>query len=171
MYPSELLTYAEMNSPIGPISILATPKGVRYIFFKFFKHLRPDSLSIISSYRPLALLDPGESMAATQLKEYLEGRRTSFQLNLDTIGTPFQKRVWNALMAIPYGETRSYKDIARYIGCPKGCRAVGQANGANPVPILVPCHRVISAGGGLGGYSGGLEIKKALLRLEGVHIT
>ena len=89
-----------------------------------------------------------------------------FQLPLDLRGTPFQRKVWNALLDIPYGETRSYAQLARSIGVPNAFRAVGAANGANPISIVIPCHRVISSGGGLGGYGGGLPLKRRLLALE-----
>ncbi len=104
--------------------------------------------------------------AAKQLKEYLSGKRKTFDLSLDPEGTPFQKAVWKTLTGIPYGETRTYKDIAERIGNPKACRAVGMANNKNPIAILIPCHRVIGAGGKLVGYAGGLDIKKKLLDLE-----
>lgn len=110
--------------------------------------------------------DPVLSNAAGQLKEYFSARRREFQLPLDLRGTPFQQKVWNALLEIPYGETRSYAALARSIGEPKAFRAVGAANGANPVAIVVPCHRVVSSGGGLGGYGGGVSLKKRLLALE-----
>jgi methylated-DNA-[protein]-cysteine S-methyltransferase len=101
-----------------------------------------------------------------QLTEYFLGERREFSVPLDLHGTPFQLRVWNALLAIPYGETRSYADLARAVGSPKGVRAVGRANGVNPVAIIVPCHRVIASDGTLCGYGGGLEIKRKLLELE-----
>jgi len=104
-----------------------------------------------------------------QLEDYLAGHRRRFEVPLDlSAGTPFQQTVWNALQAIPYGETRSYRDLAVAIGRSKAARAVGQAVGANPVPIIVPCHRVISADGSLGGFGGGISLKKKLLSLEGV---
>ena len=107
--------------------------------------------------------------AAEQLAEYFGGLRTEFELPLEfEIGTPFERTVWQALSTIPYGETRSYADIARQIGRPAACRAVGRANGRNPLSIFVPCHRVIGASGQLTGYGGGLDKKEALLRLEGV---
>ena len=102
-----------------------------------------------------------------QLEEYFAGMRRSFSLPLDPAGTEFQLRVWRALCGIPYGTTVSYKELARRVDSPKGFQAVGQANGRNPLPILIPCHRVIAAGGGLGGYSGGVERKRLLLELEG----
>ena len=101
-----------------------------------------------------------------QLDEYFAGTRTAFAFPYRLHGTPFQKKVWQALRQIPYGETRSYKDIAEAIGHPKAFRAVGMANNANPIFIAIPCHRVIGANGSLVGYGGGLEMKKALLELE-----
>lgn len=104
--------------------------------------------------------------AAAQLREYFAGKRTEFDLPLAPKGTPFQQKDWQALCTIPYGETRSYKDIAIQIGCPKGCRAVGLANNRNPISIVIPCHRVIGSDGSLVGYGGGLDKKVALLELE-----
>ena len=104
--------------------------------------------------------------AYQQLSEYLKGERKEFDLPLNPKGTDFQKRVWRALCDIPYGETRSYKQIAEAIGNPKAVRAVGMANNRNPITIVVPCHRVIGADGKLVGYGGGLEMKEFLLRLE-----
>ena len=104
--------------------------------------------------------------AKRQLAEYLRGQRTQFDLRLNLEGTPFQLAVWKALAEIPFGETRSYGDIAREVGRPRAVRAVGLANGRNPVPIVVPCHRVIGSTGTLVGYGGGLRVKQALLDLE-----
>ena len=104
--------------------------------------------------------------AARQLRAYFAGELREFHLALDLRGTAFQKRVWRELTAIPYGETRSYSEIAAAIGAPRAVRAVGAANGANPAPIVVPCHRVIGAGGKLTGYGGGLPLKRRLLDLE-----
>jgi methylated-DNA-[protein]-cysteine S-methyltransferase len=105
--------------------------------------------------------------AATQLQEYFAGERTGFDLRMELDGTPFQREVWAELARIPYGETISYGELARRVGRPKGPRAVGQANGRNPIAIIVPCHRVL-ASSGIGGYGGGLPCKRALLALEGV---
>lgn len=102
-----------------------------------------------------------------QLNEYFAGERTCFELELDFTGTEFQKEVWAALLEIPFGETRSYGDIARRIGRPKAVRAVGAANGRNPISIVAPCHRVIGASGKLTGFAGGLDNKALLLKLEG----
>lgn len=104
--------------------------------------------------------------AGSQLAAYFAGKLKDFELPLDLQGTSFQKRVWDLLLEIPYGETRSYAQIATAAGNPEATRAVGSANGRNPVAIIVPCHRVVQTGGGLGGYGGGLELKRALLALE-----
>ena len=101
-----------------------------------------------------------------QLEEYFSGKRRKFTLPLDPQGTAFDKKVWKATQKIPYGQVRTYKDIAKMIGKPKASRAVGNALGRNPIPILIPCHRVIASNGTLGGYSSGLKIKKILLTLE-----
>lgn len=104
--------------------------------------------------------------AIKQLNEYLDGKRSSFDLQLEPKGTEFQKKVWNALKEIPYGETRNYGEIAKIIGNEKASRAVGMANNKNPIAIIVPCHRVIGANGKLVGYAGGLDLKGKLLELE-----
>lgn len=104
--------------------------------------------------------------AGIQLQEYFAGKRRSFDLPLAPEGTPFQQKVWKALLEIPYGETRSYGDIARNIGQEKASRAVGMANNKNPIAIIIPCHRVVGSNGKLVGYAGGLDIKKQLLNLE-----
>jgi methylated-DNA-[protein]-cysteine S-methyltransferase len=104
---------------------------------------------------------------ATQLEEYFAGERTEFDVPMELDGTDFQRAVWAELARIPYGETISYGELARRVGRPKGPRAVGQANGRNPIPIIVPCHRVL-ASNGIGGYGGGLPMKRALLAVEGV---
>ena len=106
--------------------------------------------------------------AATQLEEYFAGERRDFDVTMELDGTPFQKEVWAELCNIPYGQTISYGELARRVGRPSAPRAVGQANGRNPIPIIVPCHRVV-AGNGIGGYGGGLTVKRALLAVEGVH--
>lgn len=111
--------------------------------------------------------DPLLKKAVKQLDEYFAGKRKKFDLPLSMKGTEFQQKVWEALRAIPYGETRSYGDIAKAIGKPKAARAVGMANNRNPVSIIVPCHRVIGANGSLVGYGGGLKAKEFLLKLEG----
>ena len=104
--------------------------------------------------------------AYTQLEEYLSGKRTEFDIEIEMIGTEFQKKVWKELLNIPYGETRSYKDIANVIGNEKACRAVGNANNKNPIAIIVPCHRVVGSNGSMTGYAGGIDIKEKLLKIE-----
>ena len=113
-------------------------------------------------------LTPLMQMAEKQLQEFYEGKRDQFALPLNPSGTPFQKKVWEALLTIPKGETRTYQDVARLSGNEKASRAVGMANNRNPIPIFIPCHRVIGKNGALVGYGGGLHIKEKLLELEGV---
>jgi methylated-DNA-[protein]-cysteine S-methyltransferase len=115
--------------------------------------------------------DPTLDMACRQLGEYFAGNRHQFSLPLAASGTAFQHRVWSALQAIPWGESRSYRDIAEQIGKPTAMRAVGAANGRNPIPIVVPCHRVIGSNGSLTGFAGGLPAKQTLLKLEGIELT
>ncbi|MDR2514229.1 MAG: methylated-DNA--[protein]-cysteine S-methyltransferase [Christensenellaceae bacterium] len=110
---------------------------------------------------------PLQALAARQIAEYLAGKRKRFELPLAPQGTAFQQAVWQALLAIPYGETLSYGQLAARLGSPKAARAVGSANGRNPIALVIPCHRVIETSGGLGGYAYGLPIKRALLSLEG----
>jgi methylated-DNA-[protein]-cysteine S-methyltransferase len=106
------------------------------------------------------------SAAAIQLEQYFAGERTEFDLDVELDGTPFERRVWDAVRAIPYGQTATYAEIARRIGRPDACRAVGRANGRNPLALIVPCHRVIGSDGSLTGYAGGIAMKRALLDLE-----
>ncbi len=119
------------------------------------------------------LIEDGEALDIykKQVLEYLQGQRTTFTFQLDFRGTAFQISVWQALTRIPYGETRSYSDIAQVVQRPKAVRAVGAANGANPIPIVVPCHRVIGKNGNLTGYGGGLDVKEELLRLESNKVS
>ena len=114
--------------------------------------------------------DRALDMAARQLEEYFSGSRREFDIPMDMGGTDFQKKCWQALMEIPYGETRSYSDIAMQVGSPKGVRAVGMANHVNPIPIIVPCHRVVGKNGSLTGYAGGLDMKTWLIEHEKRHI-
>jgi len=106
-----------------------------------------------------------------ELDRYFKGKPVNFSVPLDPVrGTSFERKVWDQLTAIPYGQTRSYSQIAAAVGKPRAARAVGNANGKNSIPIIIPCHRVVKADGALGGYSSGIQIKKALLELEGVHV-
>ena len=154
-----------MDSRIGPVYLAASEKGLQKV------SLKKQGGSVTTSPMAKSLAGAGPETrilvkAASQLKEFLDGKRKKFDLPLDAKGTVFQKRVWNTLQKIPYGQTCSYQDIARRIKNPKAVRAVGSANGANPLCIVVPCHRVIGADGSIGGYSGGLKLKRELLGLE-----
>jgi methylated-DNA-[protein]-cysteine S-methyltransferase len=141
--------------PLFPLWIEASERGIAWVRFAL-----PPSASAPARPAPLV------TEAMRQIEEYFAGRRRDFDLPLDLRGTPFQIEVWEMVRQIPYGETRGYGELARALGRPGAARAVGAANGANPVPILVPCHRVIGAGGALTGYGGGLDRKKFLLELE-----
>lgn len=150
-----------LKSPIGPLYLVASDKGLQGIFWK--KQSAPMAKSLTSTDPATKIL----SKTVKQLEEYFQGKRQSFDLPFDIVsGTPFQKSVWQQLSKIPYGKTVSYKDIAAKIKNPRAVRAVGSANGRNPLSIIVPCHRVIAANGKLGGYAGGLDIKTKLLKLE-----
>lgn len=151
--------YSRMETPIGKLLLAATERGLRYIHFG---HEIPESRKTEVWVESPQMLRPYEE----QLRAYFLGELQEFTCNLDLEGTQFQKKCWNALLRIPYGRTRSYADIAREVGSPRAFRAVGQANHNNPIPIIVPCHRVITSSGTLGGYGGGLKVKDTLLRLE-----
>jgi methylated-DNA-[protein]-cysteine S-methyltransferase len=143
----------KISSPLGVLYLTASAKGLRGIYFK------KQSVSFGTS----SVL----ARAARELREYFGGKRKRFTVPLDVReGTAFQKKVWRTLSKIPYGETLSYKDVAARIRHARAVRAVGTANGKNPICIIVPCHRVIAANGGIGGYSAGLRVKKRLLALE-----
>ena len=150
----------EIDSPVGPLLLAADAGGLTRVHFQ----AGPAPLQPPAGWRHDAA--PLED-AITQLAEYFSGKRRTFGLPLAPAGTPFQLSVWQALRAIPYGDTVSYGQLARQLGLPQGARAVGLANGSNPLPIIVPCHRVIGADGSLTGFGGGLPIKRALLSLEG----
>jgi len=150
--------YRTVDSPVGKLTLAGPPGRLR--------HLRMVDQTYEPSRADWESDDTAFPDAVDQLEEYFRGERTEFDLKLDLIGTAFQRRVWAALLTIPYGETRSYGQIAAQLGAPGACRAVGLANGHNPVGIIVPCHRVIGANGSLTGYGGGLDRKRALLDLE-----
>ena len=124
---------------------------------------------LTATKEPVRGTSPLAKETRRQLNEYFQGERREFQLPYRFAGTPFQEKVWNALTEIPYGETRSYGEIAKRIGEPKAARAVGQAVNRNPIWIVIPCHRIVGAGGKLTGYAGGLELKQQLLDLEQLH--
>ncbi|MFC4075861.1 methylated-DNA--[protein]-cysteine S-methyltransferase [Salinithrix halophila] len=167
---SRVIAWSEMESPIGPILLALTNKGLcRLDFIKgeqayiTMKLWAKEWIGPVRSERNDTALAP----YVRQLQEYFEGKRRRFDISVDLYGTSFQKLVWQQLQAIPYGELRSYKDVATAMGAPKAVRAVGGANNKNPVSIIVPCHRVIGSNGSLVGYGGGLAIKEYLLDLEG----
>lgn len=143
------------ESPVGPITVTSNERAITGIYFGIATgELRPDRIT---------------KDAVRQLEEYFSGQRKKFELFLEPLGTPFQKKVWKALTEIPYGGTVSYRQIAEKIDCPKGYRAVGMANNKNPIAIVVPCHRVVGADGALTGYAGGLSTKAFLLQVEAAN--
>jgi O-6-methylguanine DNA methyltransferase len=146
------------DSPIGPLTLVASDKGL--VALEFGKRKHPECVEDARKLAPYR----------RELQEYFAGKREAFTIPLDIRGTEFQKRCWQQLLKIPYGETRSYRDIAEAIGNRNAVRAVGLANGQNPIAIIVPCHRVIASDGTLCGYGGGLHIKEELLRLEGARL-
>jgi methylated-DNA-[protein]-cysteine S-methyltransferase len=154
----EVLQFRTVDSPVGLLTLAGKNGRLR--------HLRMVDQTYEPSREGWELDDNAFSDAVEQLEAYFAGERTDFDLNLDLVGTEFQRRVWSALLTIRYGETRSYGEIARQIGSPGAFRAVGLANGHNPIGIIVPCHRVIGSNGSLTGYGGGLDRKRALLDME-----
>jgi O-6-methylguanine DNA methyltransferase len=162
------IAYHVMSSPVGLLFLARTPKGLRYVEFMDKKSLKRMVSNHAAEYPGAtwepSLLDIKE--AVDQLDEYFTGMRYAFDLPLDLVGSEFQLQTWNALLQIPFGETRTYGQVAKLIGQPKAARAVGLANNQNPIPIIVPCHRIIGANGKLTGYGGGLPKKKWLLQNE-----
>jgi methylated-DNA-[protein]-cysteine S-methyltransferase len=152
--------FDEFDTPVGKLLVAADAGGLRHIRFERNRH---ETVARAGWQRDRSAL----SDAREQLLAYFARERTTFDLPLAPVGTPFQLRVWNALAGIPFAQTCSYGDIARRIGEPKAVRAVGAANGRNPLPIVLPCHRVIGSDGSLTGFGGGLPIKQFLLELEG----
>ena len=159
---SEINFYSEEIISEINIAVLASSKGIKKIFLNPAKETTE-----LSSATKLRSDDPYLFGIFNQLKEYFAGTRKEFDVPLDIEGTDFQKRVWNELQKIPYGKTISYKTLSEKLGDVKAIRAVGKANGQNPIAIIIPCHRVIGANGNLVGYAGGLAIKEKLLHLEG----
>jgi O-6-methylguanine DNA methyltransferase len=157
----ETLFYSRLESLAGPLLIGVTSKAL--VLLEFDRgHFPPSKWNAEWKLSTAATRD-----YVRQLEEYFTSERREFTFPLDLRGTPFQVRCWKALLDIPYGETRSYADLARAVGCPQGYRAVGLANNRNPIAIVVPCHRVIASDGTLCGYGGGLDVKRKLLELEG----
>lgn len=162
---SQRHVHKRVASPVGRLTLIATDEGLSAILWE---NDRPGRVR----------LDPGAEdgnhpvlvETERQLHEYFAGRRQTFTMKLDPSGTPFQRSVWSALLTIPFGETRSYAEIAKQIGRPTATRAVGAANGRNPLSIVAPCHRVLGSSGALTGFAGGLDVKARLLELEGAAI-
>jgi len=159
-----LTYYTYLDTPVGTLLLAGCrDHGLRHVSFQCGKGAKAPESQWQQSDAPFR-------DAIRQLKEYFRGTRTSFDLKLSPKGTPFQMKVWRALADIPYGATRSYAQVAKRVGRPQAMRAVGLANGRNPLPIILPCHRVIGSDGRLVGYGGGLPVKRALLELEGVAL-
>lgn len=150
----------ELKTKIGTLYLVASEKGLQSLLFYQQK------IPMVTTLNAANKIEKHLKSAVVQLEEYFSGKRKQFDLKLDILGTPFQQQVWNELAKIPFGETLSYKNLAEKIKNPKAVRAVGTANGRNPICIIVPCHRVIAANGTLGGYTAGLTVKKQLLDLE-----
>ncbi|MGK6320572.1 methylated-DNA--[protein]-cysteine S-methyltransferase [Sphingomonas sp. DT-204] len=155
-------TFKTIDSPVGELMLVASDKGLAAILWEGDDPARVPLGTMVE-----AADDPLLCEAARQIDRYFAGELKAFDLPLDFRGTDFQKSVWAALLTIPFGETRSYGEIARQLGRPSASRAVGAANGRNPISIIAPCHRVIGSNGALTGFAGGLEAKAMLLRLEG----
>jgi len=153
-----------IRSPVGELTLVASADGLAAILWENDDPARVRRNIVAQDARNPILVE-----TERQLADYFAGRRTSFDLPLDFAGTEFQQKVWRALLTIPFGETRTYAQIARQIGHPSAVRAVGAANGRNPISIVAPCHRVIGSSGALTGFAGGLAAKAFLLRLEGVQ--
>jgi O-6-methylguanine DNA methyltransferase len=169
----ETLHSTVFESSVGPLFLAASTTGLVALEFDLRlpgqQTIRPNPRDLRAESKKLRFEDSPSEMQGYlhQLEEYFAGKRREFSFPLDLRGTEFQLACWNALLAIPYGETRTYADIARAVGRPTGFRAVGMANNRNPIAIVVPCHRVIASDGTLCGYGGGLDTKRKLLELEG----
>jgi len=153
--------YKWMESPVGKLKLVASEKGLAAILWEKDKPNRVRFDALTEDKKHPVLVE-----AETQLNEYFAGKRRNFSVKLDPRGTPFQCKVWEALLEIPFSETRSYGQLAKRVGNAQASRAVGAANGKNPISIMVPCHRAIGASGKLTGFAGGLETKAFLLKLE-----
>lgn len=161
-----------MDSPIGRLTLTSTNVGLRSIDFG----VSDDNHQLwqpkkVGGTKSINVSEQILQRTSRQLEQYFAGKRMRFDIPLDIKGTLFQQKVWKALLSIPYGTTRSYQDIANVIGSPRAVRAIGGANHRNPLPIIIPCHRVIGINGALTGYRGGIEKKLVLLSLEGVKFT
>ena len=160
----------QVKTPAGLLQVAATGEAIVAISFE--KSIKTVLEKIVKhSPQPLSLMKEGNAVtkkAVTELKEYFAGTRSEFTVPLKLFGTEFQKKSWKTLLRIPFGNTVSYGKQAKMLGKPNASRAVGSANGKNPICIIIPCHRVVAGNGGIGGYTGGIEKKKILLKIEGV---
>jgi len=161
-----IYAYKTMKSPVGELKLIASDKGLAAILWENDDPKRVRISPVVENKSHPVLLE-----TERQLKDYFAGKLQRFSVTLDSVGTDFQKKVWEALLTIPFGETRTYAQIAKQIGKPKAVRAVGAANGKNPLSIVAPCHRVIGSNGKLTGFAGGLKTKAHLLGLESKHTT
>jgi O-6-methylguanine DNA methyltransferase len=173
----EILHSTAFESPIGPLFLAASDKGLVALEFDARlpgqQTIRPNPRDVRAESNNMRFTESSSKLSryTRELEQYFDGKRREFSFPLDLRGTEFQLACWHALLTIPYGETRSYADIARAVDRPQGFRAVGMANNRNPIAIVVPCHRVIASDGTLCGYGGGLDIKRRLLELEGALTT
>jgi len=149
-----VMKYAEMDTPLGPLTLASSNIGLSSVLFG--KRVPADGVIDI----------PANGTYIRQLEEYFAGKRNEFNVPLDFNGTPFQTAVWQELLKIPYGQTRSYGEIAKALGKPGAARAVGMANHDNPIAVVIPCHRVVGSDGSLTGYAGGIHLKQQLLAIE-----
>jgi methylated-DNA-[protein]-cysteine S-methyltransferase len=165
----EKIYYSSFNSPLlKKVFLASTERGVCMVDFLKSEKVFLDRLR--EKFPGELMRDDRQNRnVVNQLKKYLRGELQRFECKLDLKGTPFEKKVWSALTKIPYGRTRSYRDIAQAIGHPRAFRAVGNANGRNSIPLIIPCHRVIESNGGLGGFGHGVKVKKRLLDFEKGH--
>ncbi|MCR6110104.1 methylated-DNA--[protein]-cysteine S-methyltransferase [Bacillus sp. A301a_S52] len=169
-----LIAVSEITTPIGPVSLATSEKGICFVEFGPLQTTHPIFITKLKRYHIMAEVreEKGPLIEAEkQISDYFTGIRKGFDLPLDLFGTAFQKLVWHEVQKIPYGSTASYKQIAINIGAPKAVRAIGGANNKNPIPIIIPCHRVIGSNGAMVGYGGGLDKKEALLKHEGALKT
>ena len=164
-----MTTYSRLLTPVGELVLTASAAALTHVYFPTSR--RGSAPTHHAEWVESDGKGPaGEILTRTaqQLTDYFAGRRTTFDVPLEALGSPFEHRVWNALRTIPYGTTTTYGELAKRLGDPKATRAVGSANGANPIPIIVPCHRVVGAKGELTGFGGGLDRRRWLLEHEGV---
>ncbi|WP_343839397.1 methylated-DNA--[protein]-cysteine S-methyltransferase [Salinibacillus aidingensis] len=171
---NQLLYYDEMMTNLGPVTLMMKDEALLAIQYGKLNQLRASFQKWLGRHfeQPVFERNPTKLLKVTQqLEEYFNGTRTKFDLSYEIYGTPFQKQIWKALSEIPYGEVRTYKEIAQLVQSPKAQRAVGGAVNRNPLPILLPCHRVVGSNGAMTGYAGGIGKKEFLLSLEGYSVV